>query len=452
MSLRQPNGRLGLPTTHYFVSISHGDSIRTARIRPAALWALIALAPLMAAFGLVGAADLALRLHEAAVLGQVATDATIEDRQAAGRASPDPEADQQRAGESAIEDRIRDLAARQARLEKRDALVAALSAETTAPSFPVPSANARSASAALGAIETLGPKTASGPAPANPVDDGAARAYAPEGASLVPKAAAPRPFDQTRAEPAFAPGLAAAAWNPDLDPSTRLDLLVRSFDRLENRQIKTLAAIDRRASAASERNAAILAAAGLDPMKLAEPKPLANVGGPFIPIEAAPKAPAFDRAAAHVARDVSFAEKLKALMPFVPLREPLSGEASVSSPFGYRIDPFLGRPELHPGVDLVQPYGSEIRATGAGRVVHAGPMGGYGDMVEIDHGFGLSTRYGHMSEILVAEGQEVARGEVLGRLGSSGRSTGPHLHYEVRVDGEPVDPERFMLAEGRAAE
>jgi murein DD-endopeptidase MepM/ murein hydrolase activator NlpD len=130
----------------------------------------------------------------------------------------------------------------------------------------------------------------------------------------------------------------------------------------------------------------------------------------------------------------------------MPLRMPLSGDASVSSPFGYRRDPYLGLPALHPGVDLVQAYGDEIRATGAGRVVHAGPMGGYGIMVEIDHGNGLATRYGHMSEVHVTEGQEVKAGAVLGRIGSTGRSTGPHLHYEVRVNDEPVDPERFLEA------
>ncbi len=239
------------------------------------------------------------------------------------------------------------------------------------------------------------------------------------------------------------------AANPELEPAARLDLVGRSLDRLEGGQMVALEAIDRKAARASGREAAILAETGLDPMKLAEPKPLANAGGPFIPLDAGAGAPAFDRAAARVARDVSFAERLRAAMPFVPLRKPLSGEASLTSPFGYRLDPFLGRPALHPGVDLLQPYGAEIRATAAGRVAHAGPMGGYGDMVEIDHGFGLATRYGHMSEILVSEGQQVAQGDLLGRLGSTGRSTGPHLHYEVRVDGEPVDPERFMLAGAR---
>ena len=83
---------------------------------------------------------------------------------------------------------------------------------------------------------------------------------------------------------------------------------------------------------------------------------------------------------------------------------------------------------------------------------HAGPLGGYGDMVEIDHGDGLTTRYGHMSEVDVREGDEVAAGAPLGRLGSTGRSTGPHLHYEVRIDGEPVDPERFLRAGEKLAE
>jgi murein DD-endopeptidase MepM/ murein hydrolase activator NlpD len=125
---------------------------------------------------------------------------------------------------------------------------------------------------------------------------------------------------------------------------------------------------------------------------------------------------------------------------------PLSGDPSVTSGFGYRADPFLGRLALHPGVDLAEAYGAEIHAAASGRVVHAGPAGGYGNMVEIDHGNGLATRYAHMSETLVEEGQEVAKGAVLGRLGSTGRSTGPHLHYEVRVDGEPVDPERYLRA------
>ena len=129
---------------------------------------------------------------------------------------------------------------------------------------------------------------------------------------------------------------------------------------------------------------------------------------------------------------------------------PLSGHPDITSPFGARLDPFLGRPALHTGVDLREGYGSDIRATGAGRVVFAGVAGGYGNMVEVDHGNGLTTRYGHMGETSVVEGQAVARGTVLGHVGATGRATGPHLHYEVRIDGEPVDPIRFMDAGERS--
>lgn len=435
MSSRERDRRLGLPTTHYFVSISRGDSMCTASVRPAALVVLVALVPLSLALGLAGAADIALRarLPVAVAIGQ------IEKHRLAEALATNQEAERRRVNESVIEDRIRDLAARQARIERRDVALAALAAETTALSSPAP-ASSPPLSDALGAIETLGPGKAKGPPAAQLEESGAVRAYAPPGASFAPKL----PFDATRADPP--PTLAEAALNPDLDAKTRLDLVVRSLDRLDNGQSGALAAIDRRASRDSAENRAVLAEAGLDPEKLAFAKPLANTGGPLVPVDVDPQAPAFEQAEARVAQDVSLAERLRALMPFMPLRKPLAGEASVASPFGYRRDPFLGLPALHTGVDLMQAYGAEILATGAGRVSHAGAMGGYGDMVEIDHGAGLTTRYAHMSEILVKEGQTVAAGEVLGRLGSTGRSTGPHLHYEVRIDGEPVDPERFIRA------
>ncbi len=118
----------------------------------------------------------------------------------------------------------------------------------------------------------------------------------------------------------------------------------------------------------------------------------------------------------------------------------------MSSGFGYRTDPFLGRPALHSGVDLLDDYGEPVRATAGGAVVAAGFSGGYGNLVEVDHGAGYSTRYGHLSQIDVAAGQIVAPGAILGRVGSTGRSTGAHLHYEVRADGEAVDPARFLRA------
>ena len=106
----------------------------------------------------------------------------------------------------------------------------------------------------------------------------------------------------------------------------------------------------------------------------------------------------------------------------------------------------MGKPALHSGVDLLDDYGEPVRAVAGGTVVAAGPSGGYGNMVEVEHGSGFSTRYGHLSQIDVAPGQSVAPGAILGRVGSTGRSTGAHLHYEVRTDGEAVDPARFLRA------
>ena len=229
--------------------------------------------------------------------------------------------------------------------------------------------------------------------------------------------------------------------NP-LDPSARLALIDRSLDTVESSQTKALDAVDRAAERSASRDSAIVAETGLDPSKLSPPRGEGGVGGPYIPADI----DANDTALTRAARDVATAERLRALMSFLPLRMPLTGDPSVTSTFGYRADPFLGRLALHPGVDLAEPFGAEIHAAAAGRVVHAGPAGGYGIMVEIDHGNGLASRYAHMSEALVEEGEAVDKGAVLGRLGSTGRSTGPHLHYEVRVDGEPVDPERYLRA------
>ena len=107
---------------------------------------------------------------------------------------------------------------------------------------------------------------------------------------------------------------------------------------------------------------------------------------------------------------------------------------------------FLGRPAMHTGLDFRASTGDPVRATANGKVVNAGWSGGYGRMVEIDHGNGLSTRYGHLSAINVKIGQQVTIGQVIGEVGSTGRSTGPHLHYETRIDGDAVDPQKFLRA------
>ncbi|SFL51929.1 M23 family metallopeptidase [Pelosinus propionicus] len=122
---------------------------------------------------------------------------------------------------------------------------------------------------------------------------------------------------------------------------------------------------------------------------------------------------------------------------------PTSGE--VTSGFGWRNSPMGGGSELHPGMDIANSMGAPVVAAADGVVVQSGAAGGYGNMVQIDHGNGISTIYGHNSRIIVSVGQSVRKGQVVSYVGSTGKSTGPHLHYEVRVNGNAVDPIGFMV-------
>ena len=129
----------------------------------------------------------------------------------------------------------------------------------------------------------------------------------------------------------------------------------------------------------------------------------------------------------------------------VPSDKPVQADVSFTSGFGFRSDPFHAGAAMHPGIDLAGAYGTPIYATADGTVLRAGwNAGGYGNLVEVDHGRGITTRYGHMSAILVSAGQHITRGQQIGRMGSTGRSTGNHLHYEVRIDGRAVNPIPFM--------
>jgi murein DD-endopeptidase MepM/ murein hydrolase activator NlpD len=117
---------------------------------------------------------------------------------------------------------------------------------------------------------------------------------------------------------------------------------------------------------------------------------------------------------------------------------PVTG--TITSPFGWRSNPFGGSPEFHPGLDIAAPTGTTVTAAAAGTVIMAQWYGGYGNYILIDHGGGYSTGYGHLSAIYVSSGQNVTRGQAIGAVGSTGQSTGPHLHFEVRIAGKPVDP------------
>ncbi len=169
-------------------------------------------------------------------------------------------------------------------------------------------------------------------------------------------------------------------------------------------------------------------------------------GGPYEPLNGA------DAAASDIRADQQFrtlfttwkkldnAQQGSIAIPSVQPVEHLS----FTSNFGVRTDPFRGTAAFHPGVDIQGAVGTPVYATADGFVDRTGRAGGYGNLVEIDHGKGIQTRYGHLSKILVAPYTRVHRGQLIGLIGSTGRSTGPHLHYEVRIDGAAVNPVPFL--------
>jgi murein DD-endopeptidase MepM/ murein hydrolase activator NlpD len=135
--------------------------------------------------------------------------------------------------------------------------------------------------------------------------------------------------------------------------------------------------------------------------------------------------------------------RLGKLLNTLPLRWPVSGR--VNSEFGKRRSPFSGRLEQHRGLDIGAPQGTPVKAPAAATVVVASTRGGYGKHVKLDHGNGVRSLFGHLSAVDVKVGQRLEKGQVIGKVGSTGRSTGPHLHYEIRVDGERVDPRKFLF-------
>jgi len=202
----------------------------------------------------------------------------------------------------------------------------------------------------------------------------------------------------------------------------------------------------------------IIKSTGLDPDHLARlPGPARAVreAGSPAPDEAAalrafstgqPGVTASDmQRASLLAQEIARLQSLGKVLQQMPLLAPVA-EVSISSPFGYRPDPWTGAREFHVGIDIRGAIGSPVYATAPGVVTFAGASTGYGNLVVIDHGYGLTTRYSHLQKILVAMGAAVAEHQKIGLLGNTGWSTGPHLLYETRVDGQPQNPLNFIKA------
>ena len=257
----------------------------------------------------------------------------------------------------------------------------------------------------------------------------------------MPTGSAPPPSPELRRQSAVErqdiPSLAQMDW-----AAANVEKGLDEIDAAQQARLETIASTLR---ADRKRLARHWAALGLDPYKRAL-QARAGMGGPYVPPPPGDAESEFGLAYQAARNDLIQAEAFRKFADHVPLGIPLASDADIVSGFGVRRDPFTRGFAMHGGVDLRQEPGAPVRATAAGRVIEADWSGGYGRMVDIDHGGGLVTRYAHLSRIAVKPGEWVERGQIVGRVGSTGRSTGPHLHYETHLDGNAVNPLRFMRA------
>jgi len=437
----------GKRDVQHMLIIASGDRIRHFSIRP---WHVGGVVAVLALFlvGYVGAtAYLFMRddLIAAARASQARVVGRYEERIASLRQQVDRARSEQAIDRKQVEDRIAKLYERQLLLTNRHGQLEPLierarSAGLIGSQVPVPQprptnlAQADTADDALSAFDAIqkDPSATAKAGPPSPL----VNAYVSTGLATAPRAIRSR---LAEASPrAVAPEAADARVNQAVQQVSQ-SLRKIETDQADNVQDLTAQAIERASAIRTvlDKSGVPLEEASLTTGTVPE---ASGVGGPFIRLNDPDK---FNAGLARLNQALDKLEGVRSEAEKLPFGRPMPQDI-VTSPFGARSDPFLERMAFHPGVDLRAAPGTPVHATGAGVVTRAGPDGGYGNMVEIDHGDGVSSRYGHLSLVLAHVGEHVATGTVIGKAGSTGRSTGPHLHYEVRLDGHPVDPERFL--------
>ena len=311
------------------------------------------------------------------------------------------------------DDHLADLITRQIELEARQNLLGTLTGQAVAPVLPAKGAQAPGGATGL---------AASDPFQGNILEH------------INPTVVAPQKRQ-----------IAAALRAEEAMPlAQRVSVLQQSLDRIDAAQGQQVSALGLRLAGRVQEIRTALADLGLDVAKVRLPPARQAMGGPLIPLSVTMRPGSFEHRVLQLGDGQATFSRWRDLAQIVPLRRPLEGDDSTTSNFGMRTDPFTGAAAMHSGMDFRGETGTPIRAAGAGKVVRAEVAGGYGNLVEIDHGNGLTTRYAHLSAFDVKADQIVPPGAIIGRLGSTGRSTGPHLHYETRLAGEASNPLKFI--------
>ena len=398
------------------VIIARGDDIRHFEVRP---WLVAAVGSAFAAIAigyLLATTYLVLRddLIDATTARQARLQQAYEDRISALRAQVDRITSRQMLDQQLMETKVGELIERQTQIRERHGRLAPMSDR-------------------FGGESAL---PAAVPLPPNKPDLRAALDGVGSGQEALADAAqAPFSFWSTRSSSALGE---SSTGTSTADRADRLFVAInQSLRTIESEQLSRINALARDAYQTADAISSVLQDAGLG---AGESK--GGIGGPLVPID---NPALFDSKVKELDEALDLLDRMKSEARRLPIANPSPGH-SVSSTFGVRKDPLLGTPAMHSGMDFRAPMGSEAHVTAPGTVISAGWNGGYGRMVEVRHAGGFTTRYGHLSKILVKEGQELSAGDVVGKVGSSGRSTGPHLHYEVRRNGDALNPVRFLKA------
>lgn len=406
------------------IIIARGDHLRHFTIRPWVLALGFAVLAAVAVGYLLATSYLMLRddVLNAAIARQARMQYAYEDRIAALRSQVDRITSYRLLDQQVMESKVADLISRQSVIAKRAGRLAPL----------------------LDKVEESGVTAASLGLTPSSVPVPAASAPDADGRTIF------RPQESAGADPAEKFAVAGATSQVAAKtPYVALSHLGDSLDKLEINQVDQVGALADSVRRLREKLVADATGVGLD---IDDPGDNTNAtGGPFIPMSSAGDADPFDLGIEDLNRELKALDTVRGAVRAYPIANPGKGRR-VSSNFGKRQDPMLDRTAFHPGIDFAVPLGTPIKAAGAGKVVRAGRNGGYGNMVEIRHSNGLTSRYAHLSKILVSTGDRVTSDTVIGQSGSTGRSTGPHLHFEVREHGKAVDPMTYIRAGRRLTE
>jgi len=420
---RSENRVFGKRAQQHILILASGDHVRHMVVRP---WMIALTACFIGVISigyLIATSYLVLRddLIGATMARQARMQYDYEDRIAALRAQVDRVTSRQLLDQQVVEDKVEKLMEQQAALSSRHGKLGSLldraeESGVTATEIPIPAFNPQKAdrradlNGGARAIESL----LAGDTPADATPDNTTLAYVPAKETVG-----------DRSDRIF----------------SKVTLSLKTIEQAQLTRVQTLTSGAEETAEAIE---TILRRSGVEvaQAETAEAAPESDVGGPFIEPEGLDQ---FDASMSDLDSALDRLDQMRDTAKRLPFANPAEGH-DITSRFGNRTDPFFGRLAMHSGVDFRFQPGDRITSTGAGTVTAAANSGGYGNMVEIDHGNGLSTRYGHMSKILVRVGDTVKAGGVVGLAGSTGRSTGTHLHYEVRRNGQAVDPMSYLHA------